>query len=184
MKYVSAIDNRTDSAFFQDDVLNVAPKLIGKYLCRAFDDGSIIRKRITEIEIYRGEEDLACHASKGKTARNEVMYKKGGVLYIYLIYGMHWMLNFVTGDINNPQAILLRGIDDVIGPGRLTKKLKIDKSFNGEDLSKSKRIWIENNELKADYTTDVRIGIDYAGDYWKNKLWRLVLKEEGRDFVG
>ncbi|MBE9467382.1 MAG: DNA-3-methyladenine glycosylase [Bacteroidetes bacterium] len=176
MRNLSITGNRINSAFFQEDVLDVAPKLIGKYLCRAFDDGSIIKKRITEIEIYRGEEDLACHASKGKTARNEIMYKNGGVLYIYLIYGMHWMLNFVTGDANNPQAILLRGIDGIVGPGRTAKKLKIDKSFNGEDLGKSKRIWIEKNDLKAEYTTDVRIGIDYAGDYWKNKAWRLVLK--------
>ena len=176
MNDLSSIKNRIDCTFFQNDVLKVAPKLIGKYLCRVFDDGSIIKKRITEIEIYRGEEDLACHASKGKTFRNEVMYQKGGVLYIYMIYGMHWMLNFVTGEINNPQALLLRGIDDIIGPGRVTKNLKIDKSFNGEDLSKSYRIWIENNDLTAEYTTDVRVGIDYAGDYWKNKLWRLILK--------
>ena len=176
MTKASITENRIKSDFFQDDVLDVAPKLIGKYLCRAFDDGTIIKKRITEIEIYRGEEDLACHASKGKTPRNEIMYKSGGVLYIYLIYGMHWMLNFVTGKINDPQAILLRGIDDIIGPGRLTKNLKIDKSFNGEDLYDSKRIWVENNDLKADYTTDVRVGVDYAGDYWKNKLWRLVLR--------
>ena len=173
---MSGRNHRIDCTFFQDDVLDVAPKLIGKYLCRAFDDGSIIKKRISEIEIYRGEEDLACHASNGKTPRNEIMYKKGGVLYIYLIYGMHWMLNFVTGGINNPQAVLLRGIDDIIGPGRVTKNLKIDKSFNGEDLCNSKRIWIENNDLSAEYTTDVRVGVDYAGDYWKNKLWRLVLK--------
>ena len=77
--------------FFLRDVLEVAPALIGSYLVRQWNDGSGERFRITETEAYRGEEDLACHASHGRTKRTEVLYWEGGVFYVYLIYGMYWM---------------------------------------------------------------------------------------------
>jgi DNA-3-methyladenine glycosylase len=161
--------------FFLQDVLVVAPNLIGKKITRRFSDGRLLKYIITEVEAYRGEEDMACHARFGKTSRNEVMYREGGYVYVYLIYGMHWMLNFVTGKIKNPQAVFIRGIENFSGPGRLSKELEVDKSFYSENLISSKRIWIENSEIKNKYKCDKRIGIDYAGDYWKNKLWRFKI---------
>ena len=168
---------RIDKSFFTRDVLEVAPELIGKYIVRVLPDGNIIRARITETEAYRGEEDLACHASKGRTPRTETMYNEGGVLYIYLIYGIHWMLNIVTSELNKAQAVLIRGIDNFDGPGKLSKELLINKSLNNEDLENSNQIWIEDNNTKYKVLTKTRIGIDYAGDFWKNKKWRFILDE-------
>jgi len=159
--------------FFEQDVLIVAPELIGKVLvCRVGEE--LLRYRITETEAYRGVEDLACHASKGRTVRTEVMFHAGGVLYVYMIYGMYWMLNVVTGIKNEPQAVLIRGLEGIYGPGRLSRKLQINKSFYGEDITVSSRIWIEIDGTKSSYKTDKRIGIDYAGK-WKDKLWRFTL---------
>ena len=164
--------------FFARDVLEVAPDLLGKILVRKFNNGYTQKFIINEVEAYRGCEDLACHASKGKTARTEIMYHNGGHVYVYLIYGMYWMLNIVTGEENTPQAVLIRGISDLNGPGKLTKALQIDKSFYGENLMLSDRLWIENkiSDKKKSYITTPRIGIDYAGDVWKNKSWRFVLE--------
>ncbi len=168
---------RINKSFFQKDVLDVAPELLGMYIVRKYDNGKIKRFKITETEAYGGEEDLACHCSKGKTKRTEIMYDEAGKIYVYLIYGMYWMLNFVCADKNNPQAVLIRGIEGFDGPGKLTKALQIDKSFYGEDLQNSNRIWIEKgNTEKVKITTDTRIGIDYAGEIWKNKKWRFILK--------
>jgi len=162
--------------FYRQDVLEAAPGLIGKFLVRNFENGQIIRKMITEVEAYRGEEDLGCHASKGRTARTEVMYQPGGVLYVYLIYGMYWMLNFVVGQKDSPQAVLIRGLEGIWGPGKITTQLKINGSFYGTSLVDSDRIWVEDNGLKSEYIATTRIGIDYAGDTWKNKPWRFILK--------
>jgi DNA-3-methyladenine glycosylase len=162
--------------FYHQDVLQVAPGLIGKYLVRKFNDGNFIRSMITEVEAYRGEEDLGCHASKGRTARTEIMYHTGGVIYVYLIYGMYWMLNFVAGQENIPQAVLIRGLDKIKGPGKITRKLKIDGSFYGASLIDSGLIWVENDGIEAEYIAKTRIGIDYAGEIWKNKLWRFIIK--------
>ena len=172
-------NTRLPREFFTRDVLEVAPDLIGKILVRKFHDGSIQKFRITEVEAYRGEDDLACHASKGKTARTEIMYHEGGKIYVYLIYGMYWMLNIVTQKENIPQAVLIRGIEQFNGPGKITKNLSIDKSFYGEDLIISDRIWIEQNlDLpKVTHITTPRIGINYAGEKWKNMPWRFVAKD-------
>jgi DNA-3-methyladenine glycosylase len=166
---------RLDSSFYMQNAVIVAEKLLGKVLVRVWDDGSISRFRITETEAYMGEEDKACHASKGRTARTEIMYAKGGSVYVYLIYGMYWMLNVVTGTENEPQAVLIRGIDDIVGSGRVGRELKIDRSFYGEDLLISNRIWIENAPEVTNFKTSSRIGIDYAGEEWKNKPWRFIL---------
>lgn len=156
--------------FFTRDVLIVAPELLGKILfCRVGEE--LIGLRITETEAYRGVEDLACHASKGRTARTEAMYHIGGVLYVYLIYGKYWMLNIVTGMENDPQAVLIRGLEGFYGPGRLSQRLQINKSFYDEDVTVSSKIWIENYGTKTVYKTDKRFGVDYSGD-WKNKPWR------------
>ncbi len=167
---------RLSESFYTNDVLDVAPQLPGKYI--VINNGHFHEKYIiTEVEAYRGEEDLACHASKGRTKRNEIMYAGGGYLYVYLIYGMYWMLNVVTGEADNPQAVLIRCIEGYNGPGKLTRKLGIDGSFYGENLVLSPRIWIEDNHHKGIIISQPRIGIDYAGDYWKNKPWRFILED-------
>ena len=170
---------RLQYEFFVRDVLEVAPDLLGKYLVRRFPDGYINKYKITEVEAYRGQQDLACHASKGRTARTEIMYHNGGQIYVYLIYGMYWMLNFVTSKENIPQAVLIRGIEKYDGPGKLTKALKIDKSFYGEDLMASNRLWVEygKESSQVNILTTPRIGIDYSGEIYKNKLWRFILDE-------
>ncbi len=163
-------------SFFCRDVLDVAPELLGKILVRMHDNGIVQKYRITETEAYRGEEDEACHVSKGQTKRTEVMYDKGGLVYVYLIYGMYQMLNVVTAEKGTPQAVLIRGIENYNGPGKLTKHLDIDKTFYGEDLCSSNRLWIEDDGIEIKYVKTPRIGIDYAGRLWREKKWRFVIK--------
>jgi len=163
-----------DVTYFQRDVLEVAPDLIGKYLVRCYGDGCMERMRIVETEAYRGVEDMACHAHKGRTKRTEVMFHIGGELYVYLIYGMYYMLNIVTGIKDEPQAVLIRGVEGVWGPGRLTKRLRIDAGFNGEVIP-STRIWVEDSGERPHHITTPRIGVGYAG-VWKDKPWRFVLR--------
>jgi DNA-3-methyladenine glycosylase len=170
-----ASGNRLKREFFIRDVLDVAPELIGKDMIVRLNGGTYGRYCITEVEAYRGAEDKACHAFKGRTSRTEVMFREGGYLYIYLIYGMYWMLNIVTAGNNIPQAVLIRGVVNHNGPGKLTKSIGIDKSFYGEDLVISERIWIEDAGRKPDFKTGPRIGIDYAGEYWKLKPWRYYI---------
>jgi DNA-3-methyladenine glycosylase len=166
---------RLPNSFFQREVLAVAPELLGKIIVRKFDDNRIENFVITEVEAYSGNGDLACHASKGKTVRTEVMFREGGLVYVYLIYGMYWMLNIVTGKENDAEAVLIRGIEGISGPGRVGKALQLDKSFYGESLFTSERIWIENAETVENYVTSPRIGINYAGEPWISKPWRFVL---------
>jgi DNA-3-methyladenine glycosylase len=169
------MSERLKSSFFRRNVLEVAPELLGKILVRKFSDNHIEKFVITEVEAYSGNGDLACHASKGKTARNEVMFREGGLVYVYFIYGMYWMLNFVTGEVNDASAVLIRGVRGISGPGRVGKALQLDKSFNGENLFTSERIWIENAGKVENYITSPRIGIEYAGEPWISKPWRFVL---------
>lgn len=166
---------RISRDFYIRDVLEVAPDIIGKSLIITLKDNSFARYPITDVEAYRGNEDKACHASKGRTPRTEIMFGEGGHLYVYLIYGMYWMLNIVTAREGNPQAVLIRGIADISGPGRVTKTLAIDHSYYGEDLVTSERIWLEDEGAKPEYKTGPRIGIDYAGEYWKSRPWRYFL---------
>jgi DNA-3-methyladenine glycosylase len=166
---------RIPAGFFLRDVLEVAPDLIGKILVRRFHDGRVLSGRIIEVEAYRGMDDLACHASRGRTARTEIMFGPGGCVYIYLIYGMYWMLNFVTGEKDVPQAVLIRGLDAVSGPGRLTRQLEIGRDFYGEKLTKSNRLWVEDNPEPVKVVTSLRIGIDYAGEYWASRPWRFMM---------
>jgi len=166
---------RLSRGFFIRDVLEVAPELIGKNIVIRTGDNLYGRYLVTEVEAYRGEEDRACHASKGRTARTEVMYCEGGRLYVYLIYGMYWMLNVVTGGINNPQAVLIRGVEKLAGPGKLTRKFGIDRSYYGEDLTISDRIWFEESGISPAIKTGERIGIDYAGEYWRSMPWRYYI---------
>ncbi|MFT6985804.1 MAG: DNA-3-methyladenine glycosylase [Psychromonas sp.] len=168
---------RLTQPYFSNDVLDIAPDLLGKKLVRVFNDGRKKEYLITETEAYRGQEDLACHANKGRTARTEVMFHDGGLVYVYLIYGIYWMLNIVTGEKENPQAVLIRGLQSIQGPGRVGKKLQLDKSFYGEDIATSQRIWIEDVAKPVKYIALKRIGIAYAGDKWINKPWRFVLQK-------
>lgn len=168
-------DNRLPKEFYIRDVLDVAPELIGKTMVIKSSDLDYGRYMVTEVEAYRGSEDKACHAFKGRTGRTEIMFHEGGKLYVYLIYGMYWMLNIVTGKENNPQAVLIRGIADHDGPGKITKSLGIDRSFYGEDLNSSGRIWFEDTGERPDFNTGFRIGVDYAGEYWKTRPWRYYL---------
>lgn len=167
--------NRLPSSFFQHEVTEVAPRLLGKILVRKFENGIVQKFIITEVEAYRGIEDLACHASKGRTARTEIMFHDGGVVYVYLIYGMYWMLNFVTGIENEPTAVLIRGLEGISGPGRVGRALQLNKSFYGEDLLTSEKLWVEDSETNPRYITTPRIGIDYAGEPWVSKHWRFVM---------
>lgn len=169
------MNNRLPSNFFQREVLEVAPDLPGKILVRQFKNRFIQKYTISEVEAYRGRDDLACHAHKGKTKRTKVMFSEGGLVYVYLIYGMYWMLNIVTGKENDASAILIRGIENISGPGRVGKVLQLDKSFYGENLFTSERIWIEDSGKKIKYNTSPRIGIDYAGEPWVSKHWRFSL---------
>lgn len=164
-----------DKAFYKQDVLELAPALIGKTLVRQNDD-RLIRVVITETEAYRGEEDLACHARKGRTPRTDPMYYEGGILYIYLVYGIHWMLNIVCGPQNMPQAVLIRAVKTANGPGKLTKMLGVDKQLNYHPVWTGEKLWIEDSSQTVDVITDTRIGIDYAGA-WKHKPWRFILKD-------
>jgi DNA-3-methyladenine glycosylase len=129
---------------------------------------------INETEAYDGEEDLACHASKGKTQRNQVMYGEPGVIYLYLCYGMHWLLNIVCEKKGYPAAVLLRGTLEVNGPGRLTKKLGIDGQLNRKRAVYSNGLWFEQGDLvKKEIQTGPRIGVNYAGEYWAKKPYRF-----------
>lgn len=168
---------RLSQDYFKQDAVVLARDLLGKILVRRFDNGMEFRAKITEVEAYRGEEDLACHASKGRTKRTEVMYEQGGKIYVYLIYGMYWLLNFVCADAGEPQAVLIRGIADINGPGRVGRCLKLDKTFYGEDLSTSKRLWVENAENVETCTIEStqRIGVEYAGKEWAHKPWRFFI---------
>jgi len=112
----------------------------------------------------------------------------GGHVYIYLVYGMYWQLNISTGAEGKPECVLIRALEPIKnqklkklanGPGKLCRWLKLDKSFYGEDVTKSKRLWLEDWGLKiksSDIGASPRIGIDYAGPVWSKKPWRFYLK--------
>jgi DNA-3-methyladenine glycosylase len=156
------------------NTVGLARWLLGKVLRRAGDETAHL---ITEVEAYDGECDLACHASKGRTARTEVMYAAGGVWYVYLCYGMHEMLNLVVGPKDYPAAILIRGIEGVSGPGRVTKALGIDRRLNGiPAMPGAAGLWIEDHGIVVPprlVQREPRIGVDYAGPFWAAKPWRF-----------
>jgi DNA-3-methyladenine glycosylase len=165
--------------FFERPVLKVAEDLIGKTIVRKIN-GKTYRYMITETEAYDGIHDLACHASKGRTKRTEVMFGEAGVWYVYLVYGMHYMINIVTGKKEHPAAVLIRGVKSISGPGRVAKALFADVTFTGKKALPETGLWIESPStplrVKKIFKTP-RIGIDYAGPIWSKKLWRFVLME-------
>jgi len=156
----------------------LAPALLGKILVRRLEDGTIIKSRITETECYLGEEDTACHAGRGRgrTGRTQVMYRAGGIAYVYICYGMHNLLNVVTGPEGSPQAVLIRGVEDASGPGRATRYMRIDRGLNGESLA-GDTLWLEDDGApQPEFTATPRIGIGYASEDDRNRLWRFILK--------
>ena len=163
--------------YFSAPATTLAPDLLGKILCRR-TEGGIIRERITETECYYGEEDTACHAHKGRTERTKTMYESGGITYVYLCYGMHAMLNIVTGQGEHPEAVLIRGVESANGPGRATKFMQITTRDNALPLTEDSGIWIEDDGIPSpEYTALPRVGIDYATTEDRNRKWRYIIKE-------
>lgn len=161
---------RLDYDFFHRPCLEVAHDLVGKVL--VFNDSCL---RISETEAYCGESDTACHAHKGRTKRTEVLYADAGTIYIYLCYGIHWLLNIVTGEKEQPEAVLIRACVEAPGPGRLTKKLGITGAMNKESVVDSPNLWIGDDGFRCHVTTDKRVGIAYATQEDQDRLWRFKL---------
>lgn len=146
----------------------VAPELLGQLLC-VEESGRRVLARIVETEAYVGEEDLACHASRGRTRRTRTLYGAPGTAYVYLIYGMYHLFNVVTLAEGEPHAVLVRAVEPLEpcpartdGPGRLTRALGIDLAHNGIELF-GPPISILPGEPPARVTVDRRVGVDYAG---------------------
>ena len=167
--------------YFNRPTVTVARSLIGKYLVRVID-GRILAGKIVEVEAYVGSQDRACHASKGRTQRTDVMFGPGGVAYVYLIYGMYHCLNVVTEREEFPSAILIRAIEIdgelIDGPGRLCRALQIDRRLNRVDLTTGESLWFEDRGVlvkRKDVGAHPRVGVDYAGA-WAKKPWRFRLR--------
>lgn len=164
--------------FFAGECPEVSAALVGKLLCHRLPDGTVRRLRITETEAYCGEQDTACHAHRGRTKRTEVLYGSPGTLYVYLCYGIHWMLNIVTGETGRPQAVLIRACEGAEGPGRLTKALGITGELNRYRLSdESGPLWLEDDGHPCSVTTAPRVGIGYASPEDQARHWRYILTE-------
>ncbi|OHA09226.1 MAG: hypothetical protein A3B37_03355 [Candidatus Sungbacteria bacterium RIFCSPLOWO2_01_FULL_59_16] len=173
-------------SFFNRSTLRVTQELLGKYLVRRTGRRTVARM-ITDVEAYVGFRDRASHASRGMTPRNRVMFGPAGHWYVYFTYGMHWMLNIVTGRKGYPAAVLIRGVaapnggeprqrrEGISGPARLTKFFKIDKRFNGRAATRATGLWIEDRGVRIPNSRirrSKRIGVDYAGP-WREKPWRF-----------
>ena len=184
--------------FYEAATLKVARALIGKKLVRQI--GKLqLSGMITETEAYCGEEDSACHAHRGKTNRNSIMFGPPGYAYVYFTYGMHYMLNLVTEAEGKPCAVLIRAILPVdglaemearrkrkgpeltTGPAKLCQAMGIDKSLNGWNLTAGDQLWVEDyrNIPAKMITATPRIGIDYAKEQHRKALWRFVVNDPG-----
>lgn len=150
-----------ERTFYQRDSCEVARALLGQRIVRRIPERKLVGK-IVETEAYYGTEDPASHAYQGKTDRSAIMWKEPGLVYVYLIYGTHFMFNVVTENQGDPGAVLIRAIEPLrglntmkdsrgiqsstklgAGPGMLTEALKITKELNGNDLTEKKDIWLE-----------------------------------------
>ena len=167
--------------YFNRPTLSVARSLIGKYLVRSIN-GRMLAGKIVEVEAYVGPQDKACHASKGRTPRTEVLFGPPGVAYVYLIYGMYHCLNVVTEREEFPSAILIRAIEIdgelIDGPGRLCRALQIDRRLNRVDLTTGESLWFEDRGIlveRGDVGAYPRVGVGYAGE-WAKKPWRFRLR--------
>jgi DNA-3-methyladenine glycosylase len=181
-------------SFYERSTIVVAKQLLGKYLVRMHPKGNTVG-RIVETEAYVGPQDLACHASKGRTARTEVMFGPPGHAYVYFIYGFYNMLNLVTETKDYPAAVLIRAVEPVdgielmrsrrkngllrnlaSGPGKLCQAFGIDRSLNGADLCASELFVEDRGEATPKIQATPRIGVDYAGK-WKDKPFRFVIRD-------
>lgn len=158
--------------FFNRDTCTVAKELLGQKLILNNKSGII-----TETEAYAGENDPACHASRGRTPRTEVMYGQAGFSYVYFVYGMHHCLNIVTENIGFPAAVLIRGImteDEglIDGPGKLCKYLNANLQHNIIDITTSPQLYIEKTSAQhPKFSSSPRIGISRG----KDRLWRYIM---------
>jgi DNA-3-methyladenine glycosylase len=172
-------------AFFDRPTLTVTRELLGKYLIRKWR-GRKISLFITEVEAYDGPNDRASHASRGRTPRTKIMFGSSGRFYVYFTYGMHWLVNIVTGPKDHPAAILIRAgkyYDAekqewilVNGPARLTKFLHITGAQNGKIAGRKSGLWLEDRGIKIQRRSIAlgkRVGVDYAGPFWSNKKWNF-----------
>lgn len=170
-----------NQSFFQNkDTIKIAKSLLGKFLVRRYR-GKIKAYLITEVEVYDGFQDRASHAYRGETERNKIMFGEAGRWYIYFTYGMHWLLNIITGPKNYPAAILIRGAAGINGPAKLTKALHIDKKLKGKPALPPSALWIEDRgmiiQLK-NIKSAPRIGVDYAGPIWRKKKLRFYINKK------
>ena len=179
-------------AFFNRSTFSVARELLGKFLVRKWH-GKEIAAMITEVEAYDGFRDRASHASHGMTARNKPMFGPAGRWYVYFTYGMHWMLNIVTGPVGYPAAILIRAVEFVPsdirksdfrisedGPGKVTRRFHIGREFDGHAASRQTGLWIEDRGIIIPRTQIARlprIGVDYAGKEWAEKKYRFLIND-------
>ncbi len=162
--------------YFSAPATALAPALLGKLLCCRQDDGSILRAHITETECYFGEQDTACHASRGRTPRTDTLYMQGGVAYVYLCYGIHELFNVVTGPADHPEAVLIRGVEGASGPGRATKYLGITRAYNRLPLTPEGGLWLEDDGAAPEYVAAPRVGIGYASSEDQARKWRYIIK--------
>lgn len=186
--------------YFKSSPVKAARFFLGKELCVDSPQG-LVKGIIYETEAYGGVKDKACHGYAGRrTERTRVMFEPGGIAYIYFTYGMHYLLNFVTGAADEPKAVLIRGVwitdgkqialarrgekfthsQLSNGPGKVCQAFGIDKSLNAADLTTGKRIWVEDTGLKPkprEIIASPRIGINYAQE-WAAKPWRFVWKQD------
>jgi len=181
-------------SFYQQPTLAVARQLLGMYLVRKHEDGTTIG-RIVETEAYIGPDDKACHASRGRTPRTQIMFGRAGHAYVYLIYGFHHMLNIVTEAVDFPAAVLIRAVEpsegiDLMewrrgtkdrrslasGPGKLCQAFAVDRTLNGDDLC-GKVLYLEDRDDPAPkFSKTPRIGVEYAGE-WTHKPWRFLVRD-------
>jgi DNA-3-methyladenine glycosylase len=167
------------SGFFDRPADRVARELIGSVLAVRGRDGRVTRHVVHETEAYLGAHDLACHGAKGMTRRNAVMFGPAGRWYVYLCYGLHWMLNVVTGAEGVPAAVLVRGAGRFTGPGRVTKGLGIDRGHDGRPATRAAGLWLEPGVTVPRRLIErtPRIGVGYAGD-WAAEPLRFVVDPE------
>lgn len=165
--------------FFQQRAAHFAPNVLGAILVRRIG-GELRRARIIEAEAYLGPQDLAAHSSKGRTKRTAVMFGPPGRAYVYLIYGMHWMLNVVVGVEGEAQAVLLRAAEpldgwdaDLSGPGRLARGFGVTRADNGQCLNDGDLAFHADPTYRPRIIKRKRVGVDYAGR-WKDRLLRFI----------
>ena len=164
-----------DLNFFKTDTISLAQKLIGKWIV-VKSGNEEIKVQITETEAYLGILDSACHTHNGKrTPRTEAMWNEGGTIFVYLCYGLHYMLNIVSSDTNTPEAVLIRSSRQANGPAKLTKYLGITKEYNNQSIINHPKLSIYDDGIQYSFTSAKRIGIDYALEKDRNALLRFIL---------